>query len=150
MEKTNRFGRNGCEYRLCVPGLEITRHPEVLFSQVFMIWECSWSPVSWVGNDTMHTAHGNAVCVTTGRTFGVGCKLKQKKYFWSHSKGPMWMDMICMFWTTAYKASIHKICSCSHNSHGKNSTDFIAVGARNNSFFLRTMRIISKYALKLI
>lgn len=33
--KPNGFGRNGCEYRLYVPGLGLTKHPEDLFSQVF-------------------------------------------------------------------------------------------------------------------
>jgi len=39
--KPNGFGRNVCEYRLYVPGLEVTKHPGVFFTQVFTFWECS-------------------------------------------------------------------------------------------------------------
>lgn len=50
----------------------------------------------------------------------------------------------------SFKTSIHKTCSCSQYSCGKNSIDCIAVGTRNSSLFLRTRRIISKFALKQI
>lgn len=45
-----------------------------------------------------------------------------------------------------FKASTCKTCCCSHHSCGKDSIDFLAVGASNNSFFLRSVRIISKFA----
>lgn len=103
--KLNGLGGNGWEYRLHVSGLRITKHPEVLFSQVFVIWEWYWSPVSWAGDDTRPTLHRNAVYTLARGTSGAGCeqKQKQKQNFCSRSKGSLWMEKKCAFWTTVSK-----------------------------------------------